>query len=219
MSHKLNAMKCVLSKFGAYTSQLKALSTYISVKSVDCAKLQGYLRKWVDAKYLLGCAFFINLLSLCAIFSKVMQEDDLDVLGAFSSLIRTIKEVNKLSSKSLEQWKTYYTMLSKLSDNSYQCQELRNIMEAKSLYESKHDKYCTAVTTCMKGRLAWSRLKVIEDVISVLATHGWQKSIDEENAESDDDDAETQREDPLAPVERLGQRFKFPLESAGQQAM
>jgi len=91
---------------------------------VDRAKLQGYLRKWVDAKYLLGCAFFIDLLSPCAIFSKVMQEDDLDVLGAFSSLICTVKEVNILSSKPLEQWRTYCTTLSKLSDNKYQSQEL-----------------------------------------------------------------------------------------------
>jgi len=142
-----------------------------------------------------------------------MQEDDLDVLGAFSSLIRTVKEVNKLSSKPLEQWRTYCTTLSKLSDNKYQSQELRNLAQVKSLYESKHAEYCTAVTICMKGRLVWSDLKVIRDVISILATHGWQKSLDEEDAESDDDD--TEREDPLAPVERLGERFKLPLESAG----
>ena len=83
-----------------------------SVKAVDHAKLQGYLRKWVDAKYLLGCAFFIDLLSPCAIFSKVMQED----LGAFTSLLRTVKEVNKLSSKPLEQWRTYCAVLTKLCD-------------------------------------------------------------------------------------------------------
>ena len=60
--HKLNAMKRVLSKFGAYTNHLTALSMDCSVKPVDRAKLQGYLRKWVDAKYLLGCAFFTDLL-------------------------------------------------------------------------------------------------------------------------------------------------------------
>ena len=67
-------MKRVLSKFGAYTNHLTALSMDSSVKAVDRAKLQGYLRKWVDAKCLLGCAFFTDLLSPCAIFSKVMQE-------------------------------------------------------------------------------------------------------------------------------------------------
>ena len=134
-------MKRVLSKFGAYTNHLTALSMDSSVKAVDCAKLQGYLRKWVDAKYLLGCAFFTDLLSPCAIFSKVMQEESLDVLGA----VRTVKEVNKLSSKPLEQWRTYCTTLAKLSDgNSYQCQELRNLSQAKSFYESKHDEFCSS---------------------------------------------------------------------------
>ena len=73
VSHKLNAMKCVLAKFGTYTNHLTTLSMDSSVKAVDRAKLQGYLRKWVDAKYLLGFAFFIHLLSPCAMFSKVMQ--------------------------------------------------------------------------------------------------------------------------------------------------
>ena len=50
VAHKLNAMKRVLSKFGAYTMYLTNLSKDSSVKSVDRAKLQGYLRKWLDAK-------------------------------------------------------------------------------------------------------------------------------------------------------------------------
>ncbi len=58
----------------------------------------------MNAKYILGCAFYCDLLSPCAIFSKVMQYDSLDVLGAFTSLLRTVKEVNKLSSKRLEHW-------------------------------------------------------------------------------------------------------------------
>ena len=84
-----------------------------------------------------------------------MQEDSLDVLGAFTSLVRTVKEVNKLSSKPLEQWRTYCTTLTILSDgNSYQCQELRNLSQAKSFYESKHDEFCSSVTAGMKARLA-----------------------------------------------------------------
>ena len=164
-------------------------------------------------KYLLGYAFFVDLLSPCAIFSKVMQEDYLGVLGAFSSLIRSAKEVNKLSSKSWDQWKTYCTTLTKLSDDgSYQCQQLRNLLQSKSFYKSKLEEFCTAVTACMKGRLVWSDLRVIRYVISVVATHGWQRSLDEEDGESDEN---TERMDPLAPIERLGQRFKVPLESAG----
>ena len=42
-----------------------------------------------------------------------MQEDDVDVLGAFSCLVRTVKEVDKLSSKGLEHWPTYSAVLKK----------------------------------------------------------------------------------------------------------
>ena len=59
VTHKLNVMKRVLAKFGAYTNHLTALSEDSSVKPSDRAKLQGYCRKWVDAKYLLGCAFLL----------------------------------------------------------------------------------------------------------------------------------------------------------------
>lgn len=55
VSHMLNAMKRVISKFGAYTSHIKALSEDSSVKSTDRAKLKGYYSKWTDAKHLLGC--------------------------------------------------------------------------------------------------------------------------------------------------------------------
>ena len=44
------------------------------------------------AKHLLGCALFIDLLLPFAIFSKV---DNVNMLGAFTSLLRTVKEVNE----------------------------------------------------------------------------------------------------------------------------
>ena len=126
----------------------------------------------------------------------------------------TVKEVNKLSSKPLEQRQTSCNTLTKLRDgNSYQCQELRNLSQAKSFYESEHDEFCSSVTMGMKARLAWSDLRVIRDVISVLATQGWQKSLDEEDCKSDDKDIE--KMDLLEPIQRPGVRFKIPLESAG----
>ena len=57
VTHKLNAMRRVLSKFGAYTNHLTSLSQDSSVRSSDQAKLRGYCQKWASAKYLLGCAF------------------------------------------------------------------------------------------------------------------------------------------------------------------
>ena len=52
VSHKVEAMKRVLSRFGAYTSHLAALSEDKTIR--DRAKLKGFYTKWTDAKYLLG---------------------------------------------------------------------------------------------------------------------------------------------------------------------
>ena len=45
ISYKLAALTCLLSKYGAYTHHLAALSEDSSVKSCDQAKLRGYYEK------------------------------------------------------------------------------------------------------------------------------------------------------------------------------
>ena len=58
-----------------------------------------------------------------------MQKNDLNVLGAFTNLLRAVKEVNKLSSKSLENWPTYAATMKKITQEGgekvYQCQALQ----------------------------------------------------------------------------------------------
>ena len=112
------------------------------MKPVDRTKFKGYLRKWVDANYLLGCALFVDLLTPCAIFSKCMQADHLDILGAFTNLLRTVKETNKLNVKLLDQWPTYAATLKKITESDgewvYQGQMLERFLEGKSYFKSKY---------------------------------------------------------------------------------
>ena len=88
ISHKLTALKCVLSKYGANIHHLAALSEESSVKSSDRAKLRGYHTKWIEGKYLIGCAVFVDLLTPCSVFSKVMQSDEVDILAAVTNLLK-----------------------------------------------------------------------------------------------------------------------------------
>ena len=74
-THKLSVIKRDLSKFGVYSSHLIALSEDSSLKPVDQAKFRRYSVKWASAKYIIGCDFFNDLLSPCAVFSKVLQQD------------------------------------------------------------------------------------------------------------------------------------------------
>lgn len=116
VSHKLNAMRCILSKYGAYTGHLSALSEYRSVKSTDRAKFHGYCNQWLDAKYLLGCAVFVDVLSPCAIFSKVMQSNELDILAALTNLLQAVKETEKLSTLPFTKWPVYSATLKKVEE-------------------------------------------------------------------------------------------------------
>ena len=207
VAHKLNAMKRVVSKFGAYTNHIAALSEDRSVKSADRAKLKGYYSKWTQAKYLFGCALFVDLLTPCAIFSKCMQSDEVDILGALTGLLKTLKETDKLASKPLDQWPTYAATLRKCTEEEghtvYQCQNLKSYSEAQSYYSSKYKEYCSNVSQCIKSRLSWSDLQLMRDIIFVLSSHGWEKLIEEE--------------DNLAAIDRLIERFEIPLQGAQAQ--
>ena len=72
IAHKLSAMKRIISKYGAHTNHLAALSEDRSVNSCDRCKLRGYFKRWVDGEYLLGCAMFVDVFNPCAIYSKTM---------------------------------------------------------------------------------------------------------------------------------------------------
>ena len=204
VGHKVNAMKRVLSKFGAYTSHIATLSEDRSVKPADRAKLKGYYNKWTDAKYLVGCSLFIDLLTPCTVFSKCMQSDEVDILGALTCLLKTLKETDKLATKPLEEWPTYAATLQKCTEEDsstlYQCQQLKNYSEALSYYSSKYEEYCSSVSQCIKSRLSWSDLQLMRDIIVVLSSHGWEKLIDEHS--------------DMAAIDRLVERFAYPLEGA-----
>ena len=106
-------MTRVVSKFGAYTCHLATLSKDSSVRPADRAKLKGYYNKWTRAKCILGCAFFVDILTPCTIVSKSMQNDEIDILGALTGILKTLKEMDKQASKPLDQWPTYAATVSK----------------------------------------------------------------------------------------------------------
>ena len=205
IGHKWGAMKRVISKYGAYTTHLTALSEDTSLRSEDRCKLKGYCRKWVNAKYLLGCALFCDLLSPCVALSKIMQCDELDIVQALAAHLRVVKETEKLSAKNLDDWPTYASTLGRCVDEDgtvvYQCQEVKNFSSTKSFYTSHYKEYCSKVLDCIKSRLSWSDAQQLRDIIFVLASQGWQKAVEEE--------------DSLEAIDRLVEQFSIPLESAG----
>lgn len=136
-----------------------------------------------------------------------MQSDQLDILGALTALLRSVKEVNKLESTPLYLWSTYAATVRKCSiegeSTVYQAQELKNFVTVKTYYENHYTEYCSKICDSIKLRLSWSNLQCLRDIIFVLATQGWQKALDEG--------------DTLEPVNRLVEKFTIPLQMAGAQ--
>ena len=80
-----------------------------------------------------------------------MQDDEVNLLEALTCLLRTIKETDKLTSRSLEQWPVYSSILRKLTEEDgqkdiYQLQKLKNITETKVTFEGNYRHYCSKVT-------------------------------------------------------------------------
>ena len=130
--------------------------------------------------------------------------DEIDILGALTCLLKTLKETDKLASKPLAQWVTYAATLRKCTEEDghtvYQCQQLKKYSEAQSYYSSKYEEYCQSVSHCIKSRLSWSDLQVMRDIIFLFSSHGWEKLVE--------------RESDMAAVDRLVERFAAPLEAA-----
>ena len=143
VSHKYTALKRILMNYGAYTSHLASLSVDTSVKSVDREKLKCYYRKWTDAKYIIGCAFYVDVLYPCSILSKALQNDNLDILSALTGILRAMKELDKFSLTAIDQWPTYASIIAKCTQDPdtehylYQSQELKNFTAA-TLYYTNH---------------------------------------------------------------------------------
>lgn len=159
----------------------------------------------------MGCAIFVDLLLPCAIFSKVMQSDEIDILCAMNSLLRTVQETEKLSSKPLSAWPTYVATRKKFTEEGgikyYQSQEVRQVSVAETFFSSHCDEYCGRIIRCIQSRLAWSDLQLMKDVVFFLSPHGWEKVIQ--------DLASQNSLNGMEPVSHLVQRFKTPLELAG----
>ena len=72
----------------------------------DQQKLKGYLLKWRDLKFLIGSAFFHELLKPIAIFSKVLQEDELCLVQAMECVLKVKQSLDKIKVVSFEELPT-----------------------------------------------------------------------------------------------------------------
>ena len=102
-----------------------------------------------------------------------MQNDEIDILGALTSLLKTLRETETLASKPLAQWSTYSATLKRFtkkdSKELYQSQEVKHFTQAEEYYLAHYDDVCKRVSDCIKTRLDWLDLQLMRDIIVVLS--------------------------------------------------
>ena len=81
IDHKIAAVGCVIEKFGLYTQHLQHFIN-TAKKSQDHTTLQEKFTKLINAKFLLRCALFTDVLAEAKHFSLITQEQNIDIVSA-----------------------------------------------------------------------------------------------------------------------------------------
>ena len=98
ISHKVAALGRLIERYGAYLAHLVSLCEDSIVKDAHKQKLKGYIQKWQDTKMIIGCAVFHDLLKPCAILCKVLQDDEVCIVGAIEAVLKTNTAMEKIES-------------------------------------------------------------------------------------------------------------------------
>ena len=102
--HKRRALHRVLNRYGAYMNHLASLCEDASVRSPDRQHLKGYLTQWTHAKIILSCAHYIDILDPVASLSLSLQGDDLDIIKAIQSVLKSHRAMEQLKETPLTNW-------------------------------------------------------------------------------------------------------------------
>lgn len=205
ISHKVAAIDRFIDRYGAYISHLIALSEDSSVKSTDKQRLKGFVMKWRDSKMVIGCALFHDILKPAAILCKVLQDDEVSLVGATEALLKTCKAIEKLKTSTFEDLPTVKKIIARVQNTgdevTYQGAALSKYTEGVAYLKSHKNGYVDSVVSCLKDRVKTQHATLLSDILTLLATQGWEKSENPEMAE--------------AALHRLIPHFQVPLEKAG----
>ena len=79
IDHKIAAMGCAIEKCGLYTQHLQH-SIDTEKKYQDRTTLEGKFTKLINAKFLLQCALFTDVLAEAKHFSLITQQQNIDII-------------------------------------------------------------------------------------------------------------------------------------------
>ena len=113
---------------------------------------------------------------------KVLQEDELCVVRAIESVLRTKRSMDKVRETPFEELPTVKKVLERIQQEdgtvSYQTAELKLYEAGLEYIKSHHVEWVEAIEACLLQRLKSQtpELELLTHAITILATHGCQQS-------------------------------------------
>ena len=182
IAHKVAALGRLIDRFGAYLNHVTALTEDTGVKASDRQKLKGYIQKWQKFSILLRCAFFHDLLRPAGILCKILQEDDLCVVRAIESVMKTKKALDKLKTTRLEELPSVSKVLSRIKQDNEECTyqgaDIKLYDQGLSFVKSNYIEWVEAVASCLRCRIKTEHTELLTHAVTLLATNGWERSED-----------------------------------------
>ena len=171
ISHKLDALKILVDKFGLFIQHLETLSCDKSVKPTDQAKLKGYLRKWKSGKLFVYSCFFVDLLQPAAVLSQVFQVEDVDAVTVSLAISKAKKQLNNVQKKEVDKLQTLRHYLDKIDDDKYQGVELPNLETAMTNLKEHAPSFVQLLQNAIEIRLSGSN--DIATMAEILNCEAW----------------------------------------------
>ena len=178
--HKVAALGRVIDRFGAYLGHLASLTKDTTVKALDRQKLKGYSLKWQDSKVLLGCAFFHDLLKPASILCKVLQDDEVCVVQAIESIMKTKKGLENIKSVAFNELPTVKKVTGRIKQDengivTYQGSDLKKYAGALTFLKAHYVEWTEAVENCLREHIKSQHTELLTHAVTVLATNGWER--------------------------------------------
>ena len=140
IGHKCKALQGVVDRCGAYIGHLSALVPDLSVNGSDRARLNGYIKKWSQAKILVGTAMYEDVPKSPSLLSLSLQENDLYVVMGIKHALKSIKALKNAAQQNPSEWPTLKLLCKKIVQGKmYQGATLRS--STRRLYSAVNSRH------------------------------------------------------------------------------